>query len=99
MMIQDLKETIDEIKDHDGFEPMAYDFFTPQPVKGRNIATALHDALSGRLGTVRAHDLRVRARLRLVILDVDVCGHERLPDTVQIWMTVNPGRSIRRKLP
>jgi hypothetical protein len=34
MVVQDLQETIDEIQDPKGFEPMAHDFFTPQPIKG-----------------------------------------------------------------
>ncbi|KAI9857963.1 MAG: hypothetical protein M1813_007932 [Trichoglossum hirsutum] len=34
MIVQDLKETIDEIQDPKGFEHMVHDFFTPQPVKG-----------------------------------------------------------------
>jgi hypothetical protein len=35
LVLQDLKEVVDEIKDPKGFKPMAYDFFTPQPVKGK----------------------------------------------------------------
>jgi demethylsterigmatocystin 6-O-methyltransferase len=35
MIVQDLKETIDEIQDPKGFEHMVHDFFTPQPVKGK----------------------------------------------------------------
>jgi O-methyltransferase domain len=35
MIVQDLKETVEEIEDPKGFEPMAHDFFQPQPVKGK----------------------------------------------------------------
>ncbi|KAI9763809.1 MAG: hypothetical protein M1840_009063 [Geoglossum simile] len=35
MIVQDLRETVEEIEDPKGFEPMAHDFFEPQPVKGK----------------------------------------------------------------
>ncbi|KAH0562257.1 hypothetical protein GP486_003042 [Trichoglossum hirsutum] len=46
MIVQDLKETIDEIQDPKGFEPMVHDFFAPQPVKGARayfFGRILHD--------------------------------------------------------
>ncbi|KAI9778067.1 MAG: hypothetical protein M1839_008371 [Geoglossum umbratile] len=46
VVVQDLKETIDEIKDPKGFEPMTHDFFTPQPIKGARayfFSRILHD--------------------------------------------------------
>ncbi|KAH0558825.1 hypothetical protein GP486_004537 [Trichoglossum hirsutum] len=46
MVVQDLKEAIDEIQDAKGFKPMVHDFFTPQPVEGARayfFCRILHD--------------------------------------------------------
>ncbi|KAF2420224.1 S-adenosyl-L-methionine-dependent methyltransferase [Tothia fuscella] len=46
VVLQDLKETIDNVPAIDGVQAMAHDFFTPEPVKGARcyyLCTVLHD--------------------------------------------------------
>ena len=61
----------------------------------RNLA-AFDDALAAGAGAVRAVELRVKAGLRLVILQIPVGGDERLPDAAQIGMAVGAMRGAVR---
>src|SRR5262245_22753213 len=54
---------------------------------------AFDDALSRRAGRVRAAELGMWTRLGVVILQIPVGGHHRLPHAVQIGMAV--GRALR----
>lgn len=38
LVLEDLPEVIAHVNDPVGIEPMAYDFFTPQPIKGLSLA-------------------------------------------------------------
>src|SRR5437879_8904126 len=61
--------------------------------------TALHNPLSSRPSSVRAHDVGTRSRLRIVILNADIGGHKRLPDSVEVGFAISrTGRLIGRKL-
>src|SRR5207253_4022776 len=55
---------------------------------------AFHDALSRRPSAVRAEQLRVRPRLRLVVFEVDIRGDERLPQAVQVGTTIGQARRL-----
>src|SRR5712691_7915905 len=64
-----------------------------------NFTAPLDDALPGRPGAIGCVDFGVRSRLRLMILQVPIRGDERLPDTIEVGMTVRHARrSVRRKL-
>src|ERR1700680_3264828 len=53
----------------------------------RNFA-ALHDALSARPGAIRAHKIRMRAGLRIMVLNIDVRSNKSLPDATEVGFAV-----------
>src|SRR5579859_3301512 len=64
----------------------------------RNFA-ALHDALSARPGAICAHKIRMRAGLRIMVLNIDVRSDKSLPDATEVGLAIGcVRRLVRREL-
>src|SRR5437899_10115889 len=50
--------------------------------------TALHNPLSSRPRSVSSHDLRMRSRLRIMVLNIYVGRDKRLPDSIQVGFAI-----------
>jgi hypothetical protein len=62
--------------------------------------SAFYDPLSPLPSVIRTHNVRMRAGLRIVVLNVYIGGHQSLPNSVQVGFTIRSmRRSIRRELP
>jgi hypothetical protein len=58
VIIQDTQQVIDAVTPSHGIEPMVYDFFTPQPVKGTCIKASVKVLSKYRASGVRAYYMR-----------------------------------------
>src|ERR1700730_7314651 len=54
----------------------------------RNFA-ALHDALSARPGAIRTHKVRMRAGLRIMVLNINICRDKSLPDAAEVGFAIS----------